>query len=411
MNRKSENAFRKRVLLAVGGGIAAYKSVLLASALKKAGFEVHAAMTASSRKFIQPLTFESVTGNPVQTALFPEKNNARPADTYPHLYPAGECGVFLLAPATANLMAKLARGLADEIVSASALALSPECKRFFCPAMNVQMWRNDAVRENCRLLEERGWIRIGPGTGEQACGAVGPGRMAEPEEILERVLAKKKSPLLGKEVLILSGPTREYLDDVRYLANASSGAMGQALAEAARNGGARVTLVTGPVDPSRIPRGPAIEVVRVQSAAEMLEAAARSFPRAAAAIFAAAVSDYAPEKRLSGKRSRRDGELLLRFKATEDIAKTLANRKRAGQVVIGFALESADSRKNARSKLQTKNLDGIVLNGPESMGAESAGFEFLGASNKRFEAWGTLSKRECASRVLEKITRLLRKKA
>ena len=281
----------KELILAITGGVAAYKSVTIASRLFKAGHKIHIIMTPAATEFVKPLSFAAVTRTRVITEIMPPED-AEGQDLFPHLYPASHADVFCIAPATADTMAKLVHGEADNIVSASALPLPPDCRRYFCPAMNSGMWENPVVQDNARILRERGWIQIGPDEGLLACGDTGYGRMSEPDAIADRILADLSTPrsLERRTVLITSGPTRERIDPVRYISNDSSGKMGKALAEAASLSGANVEFVTGPVAEDNLPRGPRISIHRVESACEMLECAQSLFAEADGAAAA-----YAPE--------------------------------------------------------------------------------------------------------------------
>lgn len=387
------------VLLGVSGGIAAYKAVEVASALTRAGVNVTVAMTEAATKLVAPITFAAVTRRPVLTRIFVPPDHGEWQQFFPHLYPAMQADACLLAPATANLIARVAHGFAGNIVTAAVLALPDTCRRLYCPSMNTHMWRQESVQENCRILDNRQWRRIGPDDGRLACGDGGPGRMTAPAEITETVLqALRPTPALrGKRVLILSGPTREAIDPVRYIGNHSSGRMGQCLAAAAQAGGADVTFITGPVTEEMLPRDTDLKIERVQSAAEMLAAAQTHFPAADIILFAAAVADYTPAQTADQKHPKTTEPLILELQPTPDIAKTLCRDKKPGQICIGFALESQHGEAHAREKLTRKNLNGIVLNGLEAMGAETAGYHVFTPTAD--EDWGPLSKPECARRI------------
>lgn len=393
------------ILVGICGGIAAYKAVEVVSGLRQRGYHVHVAMSEAACRFVTPLTFAAVSGNRVLTEAFPDAGQAVGESAYPHLYPATQADYFLLIPATANTMARIAHGEGQEIVSMTALSLPAACRRIFCPSMNVEMWEQSSTQANVRTLEERGWLRIGPETGALACGMTGAGRLTEPADILMRIdtLRAQANSLAGQQVLILSGPTREYLDPVRYIGNSSSGKMGQALAEEAADRGARVTFVTGPVASAQRPRRPSIQIVNVTSAQDMLNTASDAFEQADAVIFAAAVADYQPAQKSPEKLEKEAGEWALPLIPTPDIAATLASRKRPGQMLIGFALQSGDGRAAARAKLERKQLDAIVLNHPDAMGADHNSCTWIAATGEE-TAWGTLDKRACASRIWEHIT-------
>lgn len=388
------------VLVAVGGGIAAYKSAELVSALARHGMEVHVALTEAGAKFVGPTTFASLSRRRVLMDMFPDPKATEGEALFPHLYPAQHADLFVLAPATANLMAKIAHGIADDVVSAAALALPATAKKVFCPAMNTRMWENPVTRENVARMERHGWMRLGPAEGSLACGTTGPGRMIEAADIVRGVCAllQPAASLGGRRVLILSGPTREHLDPVRYIGNRSSGRMGAALALEASSRGAHVVFITGPVESSRRPEAAGIDVVPVVSANDMLEAAKARLADCDIVIHAAAVSDYAPA-RISGKKLPKSKEsVALELRPTPDIATTLTSLRRPNQMAVGFALESEGGRAQAEAKLKAKRFDFIILNGPESMDADAAAFEYKPAGGA-WQNWGRLCKRECAARI------------
>ncbi len=399
--------FKHTILIGVCGGIAAYKTVEVVSRLRQEGHDVHVVMSESACEFVAPLTFAALSGNKALTRTFPDATHKASDDLYPHLYPATRADVFVLMPATANMIGRIAQGLGDEIVSVCALSLPAMCRRYFCPSMNVEMWEQSSVQDGVRAMEERGWIRLGPESGVLACGMEGAGRMVEPAEVLDRIRAAllRASSLSGKRVLILSGPTREHLDPIRYLGNAGSGRMGKALAEEAADRGARVTFVTGPVHDAFLPRREGIEILPVTSAEQMLETARKPFKKADVTIFAAAVADYRPTAPATEKRKKRTSDWSLRLTATPDIAATLSATKKKKQRTIGFALQTGDGLKEARNKLKTKNLDAIVLNHPEAMDADTGAFTFI-EKNQTETPWGTIDKRACAGRIWDAATAL-----
>lgn len=392
------------VLVGVTGGIAAYKAAEVVRALVRAGAEVSVAMTPAAARFVAPLTFAALTGRRVRLDLLPDGTVTDGPDLYPHLEPATRADVFLVCPATADAIAKLAAGFADDAVAASALALPDHCSKWFAPAMHPAMWANPAVRANVERLEAAGWGRIGPESGAMACGAEGEGRMSEPNRIVAEVLAGRHD-LAGRRFVVLSGPTREPVDAVRFLSNASSGRMGREIALEAARRGARVTLISGPVDPAILPRHPAIEIRSVMTAREML-AAARAAQPSDVIVFAAAVADAAPARPARRKLSRERLGSVIRLVPTPDIAASLPPRP--GQCRIGFALESGDGRARAARKLAAKQFDLIVLNGPDSIGADAARFACAEAGPKlRWMDWGRIDKRECARRILDWAARRL----
>ncbi len=390
------------ILVGICGGVAAYKVLDVVSALRKQGHEVTVALTSAAARFVQPLAFTAVSGRPALTTLFPEGTPGSLEATYPHLYPATRCDLFLLAPATANAIGRVANGLADEIVSTCILSLPPTCRRLFAPSMNIEMWSQPVVQKNVAALEAAGWRRVGPACGHLACGMTGAGRMSEPADLLAAVaetLAQNRE-LAGRRVLILSGPTREHIDPVRYIGNPSSGKMGRALADAALAMGASVEFVTGPVHDDQIPRGAGVNVHRITSAQQLLDTARPLVPAADILVYAAAVADYAPVESSEKKLPKTGGEISLRLRGTPDVAATLCAEKKPGQVAIGFALQTHDGEPEARGKLQRKNLDGIVLNWTDALGADDGSYRFLSAREPSFQEWGRLDKRESARRIL-----------
>jgi phosphopantothenoylcysteine decarboxylase/phosphopantothenate--cysteine ligase len=397
----------KTILLGICGGIAAYKAVEVASRLRKSGHEIHVAMSPAAQKFVTPLTFAAISGNAVLTEQFPDPSKHAGDALYPHLYPSTRAELFVLLPATADMIAKIAHGLGDDVVSTAALSLPASCRRVLCPSMNVEMWRQPVVRENIRILESRGWIRVGPSAGELACGMTGEGRMAEPDEILGVLLAAPPAELSGKRILIISGPTHEHFDPVRFIGNPSSGKMGAALAEEAIASGATVTFVSGPVAESNLPRGANLEIHPVVSADEMFATAQKFYSQADVVIYAAAVADYKPAKCSEQKLPKKSGAVDLKLVATPDVSATLNKKKRPGQVCIGFALQTDDGEAKAREKLERKDLDGIVLNALDALGGDSGEYRFLAARGKNgFARWGKISKRDCAKKILAEVARI-----
>jgi phosphopantothenoylcysteine decarboxylase/phosphopantothenate--cysteine ligase len=273
--------------------------------------------------------------------------------------------------------------------------------------MNANMWQQPVVQENCRRLDERGWQRIGPATGRLACGTSGPGRMSEPDDIVRALRAhlSRSTRLSGRRILILSGPTQEAIDPVRFISNHSSGLMGQALASAADQAGAAVDFVTGPVAEQNLPHGPQTAVHRVRSAAEMLTTAQALFKDADAAVFVAAVADYTPVAPGSSKRPKQQQNWALELQPTPDIAATLSAERRPTQICLGFALETHDGPAKARAKLKRKQLDAIVLNTPKSFGSSRGEFRYLPVTGQE-EDWGEADKATCAARIIERLAAL-----
>lgn len=342
----------RHIVLGVTGGIAAYKAASLTSMLKKAGAHVHVCMTKNACEFVSPLTFETLSANRVITDTF---SREVPYEV-DHVSLAKQAELLVVAPATANIIGKAANGIADDFLST--LLLAAACKTVFAPAMNTAMLRHPAVQENIQKLKNRGCDFIASGAGLLACGDVGEGRMAEPEEIfscIERFFAAQQD-MEGMRVLVTAGPTREKIDDVRYLTNRSSGKMGYAVAEAAAQRGAQVTLVSG----ASLPAPEGVKLVPVVSAEEMYEACMQALPEVNLVVKAAAVADYTPREKFSGK-MKKGGDLALELVRTKDILKAMGERKK-GQVLVGFAAEAADLEKNALGKLRGKNLDIIAAN-------------------------------------------------
>ena len=399
---------KKRILLGIGGGVAAFKAVQVASSLVQQEHDVHVAMTQVAKKFIAPLSFAAVTHHPVLEDMFPEIGTGGVEDIYPHLYPATEVDVCVLLPATADMIAKVTHGFGSDIVTASVLSLPAKCQRYYCPAMNVEMWQQQTVQQNVMRMGELGWHRIGPEQGHLACGVTGEGRFTEPDRIVDRIVGdlNMTGRLKDKRILITSGPTVEHIDPVRFISNRSTGIMGKELALAAMHAGAVVDFISGPVVSDNIPRGAMIKVRHVRSAKEMLYEAENSFPGAEVAIFVAAVADYMPVETNASKLAKHSGEFALKLESTPDIAATLGAQKSAGQVCVGFALETdPDAIDRAKEKMKTKNLDAIVLNGVKSLGSYRGHFVYLsGNENVTSEEWGHIDKATCARQLINKIT-------
>ncbi len=345
----------KQILLGVTGGIAAYKSVYLCRELTLRGADVHVVMTKNAMNFVTPLTFQTISGNPVTHEMFelfrgPEIGHVSLAD---------RAHALVVAPATANLLGKVAGGLADDFLST--MIMATRVPVLFAPAMNVVMWESPAVQANVRKLKNWGYRFVGPVAGELACGVTGRGKMADPVQIIEalEILLSPKD-LDGETVLVTAGPTIEPIDPVRYITNHSSGKMGYALARAAVRRGARVVLVTGPTD---LPDPLDVRVVRVATARQMRDAVLAEAGAATVIIKAAAVCDWRPAREAAGKIKKRDGRVAaLELEPNPDILKELGQRKRPGQILIGFAAETHDMEVNARAKLAEKNLDAVVAN-------------------------------------------------
>ena len=355
---KSEDAAAPLVLLGVTGCIAAYKSCEILRGLQKAGVRVKVVMTKNACEFVGPTTFRALTHEPVAIDTFGDG----PGDPIHHVSLAEECDLFLIAPCTANVLAKMAAGIADDLLSTTALACTAPIA--VAPAMNVHMYEAVATQHNMQVLASRGVHFIEPGEGYLACGDVGRGRLADPADIVASVLhmLEREKDLEGKRVVVTAGPTVEPIDAVRFISNPSTGKMGFAIAEAAVERGAEVTLVTGPVSLTDVPGA---KMVRVGTACEMKTAVDEAFPSADIAIFSAAVSDFRP-RTVSDRKLKKgaDDEALAHIELVEnpDILKTLASRKGPHQVVVGFAAETNDVIANAQKKLEKKKADVIVAN-------------------------------------------------
>ncbi len=392
----------KRILVGVCGGIAAYKALDVVSALRKQGHHLQVILTEAATHFVSPASFAAVSGGPARVSMWSDPASAQPDDSFPHLYPSTETELFLLLAATANSLQKLATGAASDLLSTSVLSLPETCMRFFAPAMNVEMWRNPAVQANVHTLEQRDWQRLGPGEGMLACGMKGPGRLLPVEEILSSLdqRLQQSASLTGKTLLLLSGPTREHLDPIRYIGNPSSGKMGKALAEAALARGAEVILVSGPVPEANLPQGSGLTHLPILSAQEMLETAAKHLPHADAILHAAAVADYRPKDMATEKLPKQSQAFQLELVPTPDIAASLAPQKPPACLSLGFALQSGDGTSEARRKLDSKDFDAIVLNDPSSLNASDGSFTLFRKGATEAEVWGRLDKRECAERIL-----------
>ena len=389
----------REIVLGVTGGIAAYKSAGIVSRLRHLGANVHVIMTQNATEFVTPLTFQTLSANQVVTDTFaaPEYWNVE------HVALAKLAEVFVIAPATANILAKMANGIADDMLSTTVLATKAPI--LVAPAMNTGMWTAEATKRNVKVLKERGVRLIGPESGKLACGDEGAGRMSEPDAIVEeicRILTRKRD-FAGIKVLITAGATRERLDPVRFITNDSSGKMGFAIAEAARDRGAEVTVVHGSVT-AEIPAG--IRMIAIESARELYDTMTEEAPDFDVIIQAAAVSDYRPKEQSSQKIKKGKGKTLtIELTENPDIAKAVGERKKPGQTLVGFAAETDHVQENAKGKLTKKNLDLIVANDVTKPGA---GFnvdtniaELITAKGITEEPLQT--KRQLAEKILDKV--------
>lgn len=386
-----------RILVVVGGGIAAYKSCILVRRLREVGARVDVVLTRGAKKFIGKTTFEALSGRPVHDDLW-----SRPMA---HLDLGREADAAVVAPATANLLSRMAIGAADEL--ATAVLLAAPCPVVVCPAMNTRMWEHPATRSNMERLRGWGVASVGPAHGELAEGEVGLGRMAEPEEILAELgrVLERPSPLAGRKVVVTAGPTRAPVDPIRYMGNRSSGRMGFALAASAWRRGADVTVIAGPGHAPR-PYGPG--VVEVETAGEMLDALHRELEGASVLLMAAAVADFEPERAADRKIKREEaGEFALRLRPVPDLlAETRRRREGEGILTLGFALETEAPVENARRKLESKGLDFIAVN---EAGSPDTGFDAPTNRVTLLDRWGDteelplLPKEEVADRLLDRV--------
>lgn len=352
----------KTVLLGVTGGIAAYKAAALASALVKQHAAVEVVMTQHATEFITPLTFEQLTGRKVMVDTF-DRNFVHQVE---HISLAQRTDLVLIAPATANICAKLAHGLADDMLTTTVLAC--RCPKLIAPAMNTNMYENPVTQDNLDTLRRYGWEVISPASGRLACGAVGPGKLPEPEDLLQYVLRQLALPhdLSGKRILISAGPTQEALDPVRYLTNHSTGKMGYALARMAMLRGAEVTLVSGPVS---IAPPPFIRLIPIVSARDMFVAITANAADSDYIFMAAAVADYTPAQYADDKIKKHDGDLSIPLQRTKDILAYLGEHRSDNQIICGFSMETRDMLENSRAKLQKKKVDMICANNLKVPGA------------------------------------------
>lgn len=392
----------KNVVLGVTGGIAAYKACELTSRLRKAGAQVYVVMTKNACQFVAPLTFETLSNHPVVTDTF-----ARPSTwEVEHIALAKRADVFVIAPATANILAKMAHGIADDMLSTTVLATRAPV--LVAPAMNTGMWENVATRENVKTLSARGVRFIGPEGGFLACGDTGAGRMSEPKQIFDAIVEtlNPRRDMQGLRVVVTAGPTVEKIDPVRYISNRSSGKMGYAIAEAAAKRGAEVILVTGPTRLD-IPQG--VKAVLIQSTQDLLEAMTACCPDADIVIQAAAPADFTPAVVADQKiKKQGDGDLVLTLRQTPDVAAQVGKMKRSGQTLVGFAAETNDVLQNAEGKLTKKNLDMIVAN---DVTAPGAGFDVdtnivTFVTRNGMETLPCLPKKQVADELLDRVMKL-----
>ncbi len=391
----------KKIVLCVTGGIAAYKACDLTSRLKKRGAEVRVVLTAHACAFVPPLTFETLSGNPAYTDAFERKFEIE------HVALAKWADAVVVAPATANILAKMAAGIADELVSTTLLAATAPV--LVAPAMNAAMWRNPATQANVNALAARGIRFVGPESGFLACGDADVGRMSEPEAIvsaLDQLLEPAKRDFEGKTVLVTAGPTVERIDPVRFITNRSTGKMGYAIAEAAAARGARVLLASGPVNLNP-PKG--VELISVESSKELCAAVLSHADEADIVIQAAAPADFTPETVADQKIKKTGSDLALRLVPTTDIARELGSRKRPGQILVAFAAETERLIENAKRKLEKKNADLVVANDVTRPGAGFGGNTNIVSLVTRdsAEELPIMPKSGVADAILDRVARLM----
>ena len=392
----------KTVLLGVTGSIAAYKIASLASALKKLHADVHVLMTQNATNFINPITFESLTGNKCLVDTF-DRNFQFQVE---HVSIAKKADVVMIAPASANVIGKLAHGIADDMLTTTVMAC--KCKKYISPAMNTNMFENPIVQDNLKTLEHYGYEVIQPASGYLACGDTGAGKMPEPETLLayiEKEIAREKD-LQGKKILVTAGPTQEAIDPVRYITNHSSGKMGYAIAKAAMLRGAEVTLVSGR---TAIEAPLFVNVLPIVTAKDMFEAVTGISNEQDIIIKAAAVADYRPAVVSSEKVKKKEGQMSIELERTDDILKYLGENKREGQFLCGFSMETQNMISNSRAKLEKKNLDMVAANN-----VKEAGAGFQGDTNvltlitqKEETSLPLMSKEDAANKLLDKILELM----
>ena len=385
----------KCIVVGVTAGIAAYKICQLVSSLKKQGNEVHVIMTKEAEKFVTPLTFQTLSNQKVITDMFSVDYTP---DVH-HISLAKKADLFVVAPATANIIAKIAHGLADDMLTTTFLAST--CPKLIVPAMNTNMLNNPITQDNIATCQKYGIHIMCSGAGYLACGDVGAGRLPEPEEIEDAIasIVEADRYLNGRHVVITAGATQEEIDPVRYITNHSTGKMGYALAKEARNAGARVTLISGKTN---LPKPYGVDVVSVTSAADMAKSVIDNFEKADVLIMSAAVADYTPIEKAEQKIKKIDGDLSIALKRTQDILLTIGQKKREDQIVIGFAMETENLLENAAKKLQEKNANYIIAN---SIREPGAGFGVDTnivkiISPTSVEDLGLLSKDETAKEIL-----------
>lgn len=391
----------KTVLLGVSGSIAAYKTAYLASALKKLDADVHVLMTQNATNFINPITFETLTGNKCLVDTF-DRNFEFSVE---HVSLAKQADVVMIAPASANVIGKLAHGIADDMLTTTVMAC--QCKKIVAPAMNTRMFENPVVQDNLKILDHYGYEIVSPATGYLACGDTGTGKMPEPPELLEYILQEieYEKDMQGLKVLVTAGPTQEAIDPVRYITNHSSGKMGYAIAKMAARRGAEVTLVSGQ---TALGAQHFVDKISVRSARDMFQAVTSRAADQDIIIKAAAVADYRPKHVSDQKMKKKDGDLVIELERTDDILASLGENRRPGQFLCGFAMETENLLENSRKKLKKKHLDMIVANSLRTEGAGFGGDTNVVTMITESEeiSLGKMSKEETASHILDQIMKI-----
>ena len=362
MEKEKDVLEGKKILIGITGSIAAYKIASLVSLLKKRKADIHVLMTNNATKFISPLTFETLTGNKVHLDTF----DLSPDQSIHHITLVKNCDIFLIAPATANVIAKIVHGIADDMLTSTFIAYNG--KKMVAPAMNCIMFENQITQDNLKLCEKYGIKVIQPAEGKLACGDTGKGKLPEPEFLLDEIIYEigYKKDLNGKKILITAGPTQEALDPVRYLTNHSTGKMGYAIAKVAACRGAEVLLISGQVN---IPVPNHVKIINIISAKDMFEVVKKEYLNYDIIIKSAAVADYRPKNYSENKLKKKDNELNIELEKTDDILKYLGENKKEGQILIGFSMETNNVIENSKEKLKKKNLDMIVANNLKDKGA------------------------------------------
>ena len=391
----------KTVLLGVSGSIAAYKTAYLASALKKLDADAHVLMTQNATNFINPITFETLTGNKCLVDTF-DRNFEFSVE---HVSLAKQADVVMIAPASANVIGKLAHGIADDMLTTTVMAC--QCKKIVAPAMNTRMFENPVVQDNLKILDHYGYEIVSPATGYLACGDTGTGKMPEPQELLEYILQEieYEKDMQGLKVLVTAGPTQEAIDPVRYITNHSSGKMGYAIAKMAARRGAEVTLVSGQ---TALGAQHFVDKISVRSARDMFQAVTSRAADQDIIIKAAAVADYRPKHVSDQKMKKKDGDLVIELERTDDILASLGENRRPGQFLCGFAMETENLLENSRKKLKKKHLDMIVANSLRTEGAGFGGDTNVVTMITESEeiSLGKMSKEETASHILDQIMKI-----